>query len=154
MGRERWLVLAAALAAVAAGAACKRDRESPPPPRSQAQLPPPLAGKSFYRIDAGPRTRCTAGAPCEARIVLTALGAYHVNQKYPFKFVSDPVPGVAVDGTGTFALDDARTGMLTLRFRVERGGPARFAGTFKLSVCTDEQCEIEEPKIEFELPVS
>jgi hypothetical protein len=169
MGREL-LILCAATAVgvgVGAGAACKREREpassaSPAPgPASQPSsaapgappLPRPLAASSFYRIDAGPRTPCTAGAPCEARLVLTALGAYHVNQKYPFKLLVDPAPGLTVDGTGTFALDDERTGTLTIRFRAERSGPARLTGTFKLSVCTEEECEIEEPKIELELPV-
>ncbi len=116
-------------------------------------LPPPLAGKAFYRIDAGPQTPCTAGSPCEARIVLTALAGYKVNKDYPFKFLAEPVSGVTVDGTGTFAFDDVKTGTLTLRFRAAKPGPARFSGTFKLSVCTAEQCEIEEPKVELSIPV-
>jgi hypothetical protein len=151
MARELLIALAAA---AAAAAACKRDREAPPPPQPpQPVLPPPLATKPFYRLDAGPRSPCTAGAVCEARIALTALGGYHVNQKYPTKFVPDPSPGLTLEGPGTFVLDDARSGTLTLRFRAERSGPARLSGTFKLSVCTDEQCEIEEPKIQLELPV-
>jgi hypothetical protein len=148
--------LIALAAASAAAAACDRGprREPAPPERAASrQLPPPLAGNTFYRLDAGPRTPCTANATCEARIVLTALGGYKVNKEYPFKFVADPAPAVALDGTGTFALDDARTGTLTIRFRAARSGPARITGTFKLSVCTDEQCEIEQPKIQLELPV-
>jgi hypothetical protein len=168
MGRELLSVALCAGTAVAAvagaGAACKRERDpassaSPSPSPAPASpgaapLPRPLAAKAFYRLDAGPRTPCTAGQPCEARLVLTALGAFHVNQKYPFKFIGDATPGLAIDGTGTFALDDERTGTLTIRFRAERSGPARLSGTFKLSVCTEEECEIEEPKIELELPVS
>jgi hypothetical protein len=147
--------LAIALAALGAlgPAGCKRDREPPAARRGGPPLPPPLAGKAFYRIDLGPLTPCTAGATCEARLVLSALGAYHVNQRYPVKFVADPSSGISLEGPGVFALEDARSGTLTLRFRAERQGPARLAGTFKLSVCTDEQCEIEEPKIQFELPV-
>jgi len=152
MGRELLIALAAVAAAAAGG--CKRDREPPPAATGGPPLPPPLAGKSFYRLDVGPQAPCTSGAPCEARIVLTALAGYHVNQKYPFKFLGDPVPGVTLEGTGTFALEDARSGTLTLRFRAARAGTARFVGTFKLSVCTEEQCEIEEPQIKFELPVA
>jgi hypothetical protein len=152
MAREPWLLALAAAAAVTG--ACKRENElRPPAPGTAPITPAPLAGKSFYRIDAGPRTPCTAGAPCEARLVLTALGEYKVNKDYPFKFVVEPAPGVTVDGPGTFALDDAKSGTLTIRFRAQRSGPARLTGTFKLSVCTEEQCEIEEPKIELELPV-
>ena len=154
MGR-RSLALALALAAVAGAAACKR-KEAAPERRGAAAVPvpAPLAGKAFYRVDAGPGTPCAAGAPCEARLVLTALAGYKVNKDYPFKFVSDPAPGVTVDGTGTFAFDDARTGTLTIRFRAAARGPARLSGTFKLSVCPEEQCEIEEPKIRLELPVT
>lgn len=154
--RRELLISLGAAAALAATAACKRDREpaAPAAERSGAALPPPLAGSSFYRIDAGPQTPCTPGAPCEARLVLTALGGYKVNKDYPFKFVADPAAtGVAIDGAGTFALDDPHSGTLTLRFLAPRRGPARLAGTFKLSVCTDEQCEIEAPKIQLELPV-
>lgn len=171
MARERVSLRGAAVATAAvvlagAGPACKREREPAQPATASpsaapaapaapgvAPLPRPLAGKAFYRVDAGPRTPCTAGQPCEARLVLTALGAFHVNQRYPFKFIADQAPGIAVDGTGTFAVDDERTGTLTIRYRAERSGPARLTGTFKLSVCTEEECEIEEPKIELELPV-
>ena len=33
-------------------------------------------------------------------------------------------------------------------------GPARLVGTFKLSVCNDDTCEIETPRIELAVPVS
>lgn len=155
MARE---LAAIALAVAVAAPACKKDREPAAAAPSAAAargpgMPEPLATGASYRVDLGPRTPCAAGAPCEARLVLSALGGYKVNREYPFKFVADPAPGVAVDGTGAFAFDDAKTGTLTLAYRAERGGPARFAGTFKLSVCTDESCIIESPKLAFELPV-
>jgi hypothetical protein len=161
MGRERVTGLAAAALAAAAVAACKRAPDPEPQPRpatapaasGAAAVPPPLAGNAFYRIDAGPRTPCTAGAPCEARLVLSALGGYKVNRDYPFKFVADPAPGIAVDGTGAMTFDDAKTGTLTIRFRAAPGAPTRLTGTFKLSVCTEEECQIEAPKIVLELPV-
>ena len=137
-----------ALVALALVAACSRDRSGAP------GAVPPLAGKAFYRIDAGPRTPCASGATCEARLVLTALGDYHVNQDYPFKFVGDPARAPAVEGTGTFALDSARQGTLTITFRPGGPGTARLVGTFKLSVCSDETCEIEAPKLELAIPVS
>ena len=58
----RELLLAVAVAVAAAATACKRDRDPPPAARG-VQLLPPLAGKSFYRLDLGPLTPCTAGAP-------------------------------------------------------------------------------------------
>lgn len=115
---------------------------------------PPLAGKPFYRIDPGPAVACANGAACKAHLVLTALGGYHVNKDYPFKFVGEPAPAPPVDGDGAFALDDARHGTLTVTFRPAAGGTARLVGTFKLSVCNDDTCEIETPRIELAVPVS
>jgi hypothetical protein len=114
----------------------------------------PLAEKPFFRIDATPQPPCTAGASCEARLVLTALGDYHVNERYPMKFIGDAAPGIELLGEGTFALDNAKTGTLTLRFRAVNSGTTRVTGTFKLSVCTDENCEIEAPKLAFDITAS
>jgi hypothetical protein len=157
MRRESLLTALALAAGTTTFAACKRDRDrapaADPAAADPAKLPPPLAGTDFYRVDIGPQTPCTAGAPCELRLVLTALGSFHVNKDYPFKFVGEPAAGLAVEGTGTFALDDAKTGTLTIRYRAAKSGRARFTGQFKLSVCNDERCEIEQPKIELEVPV-
>jgi hypothetical protein len=114
----------------------------------------PLASKAFYRIDAGRAAACAPGATCEARLVLTALGAYHVNPDYPFKFLGEPAPAVPVDGEGAFAIDDARHLTMTVKFRPAAAGTATLVGTFKLSVCSDETCEIETPRIELAVPVS
>jgi hypothetical protein len=139
-----------AIALVAACAACGRsDPPSAAPPEGK-----PLAGKAFYRIDAGPPAACAHGTSCEARLVLTALGTYHVNKDYPFKFVADPTPATPTDGEGRFAPGDAKHGTMTVTFRPSAQGEARLAGTFKLSVCNDDTCEIETPKIEIAVPVS
>ncbi len=114
---------------------------------------PPLAGKAFYRVDAGPASACTVGAACEAHLVLTALTGYHINREYPFKFVGEAPPAAAVDGTGAFAVDDATHGTMTVRFHPAAAGTARVAGAFKLSVCSDDTCEIETPRIELAIAV-
>ena len=146
MGRE--LIVLAILAA-----GCGRDKTKPPPAPDRAARPTALAEKPFFRIEPGPRTPCAAGTPCEARLAFSALGDYHVNDRYPFKFVADAAPGITVDGTGTFAQDDPKHGMMTIKFRALKRGSVKLAGTFKLSVCTDDKCEIEEPKLAFEVPV-
>ncbi len=139
------------LVVIALASACRADKAPPPPAISAA---PPLAGKAFYRIDAGPPLPCARGAPCEAHLVLTALGDYHVNNDYPFKFVGDPAPAIQLDGTGTFAPDGAKRGTLTIRFQPSSPGIATLVGTFKLSVCSDDTCEIETPKLTLSVPVS
>lgn len=143
------------MALVLGTAACSKSKSEPAAAAEAARkLPPPLASAAFYRIDAGPQTPCKSGEPCEARLVVTALGDFHVNKDYPFKFVAEAAPGVTVDGTGAFALDDAKTGTLTIRYRCGQPGKAALRGVFKLSVCTDEECKIEQPTVELALPVT
>jgi hypothetical protein len=141
--------MARELLLIALVVACGRDKPAKPGAAAGA----PLAGKAFYRVDAGPKTPCASGTTCEARLVLTALGDYHVNKDYPFKFVGDPAPAIPLDGDGTFALDDAKNGTMTIKFRPAAPGTAKLAGTFKLSVCSADTCEIETPKLELAVPV-
>jgi hypothetical protein len=135
--------------------ACGRDKPASPSKAASSAPPstPPLASKAYYRVDPGPRTSCTAGAVCEARLALTALGDYHINKDYPFRFVGDPAPAVPLEGDGAFVLDDERNGMMTVKFKAGEPGTAKLAGTFKLSVCSDDKCEIEAPTVALEVAV-
>jgi hypothetical protein len=147
MARERIAIaLCLAWAAACAAGGCHKGGGGEPAGK-------PLAGKPFYRVDAGPPVACAQGATCEARLVLTALGDYHINKDYPFKFVGEPA-AVPVDGEGSFAIDDARHLTMTVKFRPAAAGSAKLVGTFKLSVCSDDTCEIEKPTIELAVPVS
>lgn len=114
----------------------------------------PLASNAFYRVDVGPPAPCATGTVCEAHLVLTALGNYHVNQEYPFKFEGEPALATPIDGEGTFSIDDDKHGTLTVKFRPTAPGTAKLVGTFKLSVCSDENCQIEKPKLELAVPVT
>ena len=86
--------------------------------------------------------------------MLTALGDYHVNKDYPFKFVGDPAPAPPVDGDGRFALGDAKHATLTVTFHPAAPGTAKLVGTFKLSVCSDDNCQIETPRLDLAIPFS
>jgi hypothetical protein len=143
MGRELIALLVLA-------AACKRE-EPPGPPPAIGAAAPPLAAKPYYRLDAAPQPACAANTACDARLALTALGDYHVNKQYPFKLVGDPNPDIQLDGTGTFAFDGDKAGTLTVKFRAAKPGTAKVTGMFKLSVCTDANCEIDTPKIAFDV---
>jgi hypothetical protein len=142
MARE---LLVIALVAGLGSGGCKNSQPAP--------TGAPLAGKAFYRVDPGPATPCASGSTCELRLVLTALGDYHVNKDYPFKFVGDPA-ALPVDGDGSFAFDGEKRGTMTVKFRPAAPGSAKVVGSFKLSVCSDEACEIESPRLELSIPVS
>jgi hypothetical protein len=107
-----------------------------------------------FRVEVAPPAACSVGAACEARVKLTALGPYKVNDEYPFKFVADKSAAVVVDGKGKFARDGAKTGTLVITFRAQAAGTTTVSGTFKLSVCTPEVCKIESPKVTFSVPVT
>jgi len=140
--------MARSLALLIVVAACGRDQLANSTPAAA-----PLAGKAYYRIDAGPQKPCASGAACEAQLVLTALGDYHLNQEYPFKFLGAP-NAVSIDGTGAFGFDGAKRGTMTITFRPAQPGTAKLVGTFKLSVCSNETCEIETPMLELAVPVT
>jgi len=142
------------LLALVAACGCGRDKAKPPPKvQDRAPGANALVEKPLYRIEPGQRTPCTPGALCEARLAFSALGDYHINERYPFKFNADAIAGITVDGAGTFAREDAKHGTMTIMFRAARRGPAKLSGTFKLSVCTEENCEIDEPKLAFDVAV-
>jgi hypothetical protein len=146
--RRRELIALALVAACNSGGGAALPAPKEPDPSPEPPEPP------AFEVKVTPPASCAHATPCEATIALTALRDYKVNKDYPFKFVGDTAPGYAFDGTGTFARTDNKTGTMTIRFTVEKAGTAKVSGTFKLSVCTEEVCKIESPKIASDVPVT
>lgn len=124
------------------------------PKASVAPEPGALAEAANFRVDPGPVAQCTSGGACEAKVVLTARAGYHVNPEYPYKFIADPSTELAVEGTGTFTVTDELHGTMTIAFRPAKAGTLHLSGTFRLSVCTPEDCAVEAPKIALSIPAS
>ena len=137
-------------------AACNGQQQAP------ASAPTPVIGgdkpgapeAATFEVAVTTPASCARATTCEARIALTALAGFKVNAEYPFKFVGDVGPQISFEGTGTFAHGDKKTGTMTVKFRSEAAGTIKVSGTFKLSVCTDEVCKIEQPKITFDVLVT
>jgi hypothetical protein len=118
-------------------------------------------GKNFALDLASPG--CKAGAECAMTIKLSAVGDYHVNKEYPYKFVATPAAGVAflgksdpntfARGSGDFVENGEKAGTMTIRFKPAAAGDAKVAGTYKLSVCSADQCQIEQEIVELAIPV-
>lgn len=134
-----------------------------PPPVVEAPPPPPadavpaadgatLAATDLYKIELE-LGGCAAGATCEARLVVHALGGYHVNAEYPTKFVVDPAAAPIVEGS-VFSATDPEKGILTIKLHPAAAGTVRVGGTLKLAVCTEEICEIKAAQIAFDVPVT
>jgi hypothetical protein len=120
-----------------------------------------LAGKNFVLDAASPG--CRVDTPCTMTVRLAAVGEYHVNKEYPYKFVAAVAPGVQFLGSGDantfsraagdFREDGEKAATLTVRFKPTAAGEAHVSGTYKMSVCSAENCQIETPTITLAVPV-
>lgn len=131
------------------------------PSRGDAPVSKRVTGTNFTLDLEAPR--CNAGAECAMTIKLVAAGDYHVNAEYPYKFVASAAPGVEFLGKGAattftraagdFVSHGEKSGTMTVRFKPSSPGEARIAGTYKLSVCSEDQCQIEQEKLDLTVPI-
>jgi len=121
--------------------------------------PPPCAhtacGDSYFVDLVGP-SACSSGASCDASVRLVALGDYHINDEYPYKFTGDDDPGISYLGTlgpaknvfsrpaGDWTQTDPKSGALAIHFKTDGAGTPLLSGTLKLSVCSKEKCLLEQ----------
>lgn len=154
----------AALAFVGlSAAACSRASSATQRPSHEAEVAPARAdcGHAFcsdhFFVDVEPGPPCAAGATCTVAVKLTATGAFHVNDEYPFKFKADDAsePGLEFLGkstegknvfsrvAGDWRKDGEQTGTMTLAWRAAQPGTKKLAGLLKLSVCSAEACLLD-----------
>jgi hypothetical protein len=128
-----------------------------------------VCADAFF-IDAQAGDGCALGASCTLALRLVATRGYHINDDYPFKFRGSPALGVQFLGTdraGANVFSRAAndwtkigegSGTMAVRFRPTEDAPAAsgtrtVAGVFKLSVCSAENCRLEEPEVKSDVPV-
>jgi hypothetical protein len=110
-------------------------------------------------------TGCKKGAECAVTIKLVAAADYHVNKQYPYRFNATLAPGLAFLGksdpptsftkdAGDFVEDGEKSGTMTVRFKPSAAGEAKVAGTYKMSVCSADQCQIEAQPVALSVPVN
>lgn len=129
-----------------------------------AKLQPAKAhvdGKNFTLDVASPG--CRAGEECTMTIKLVASADYHVNKEYPYKFVAAAAPGITFLGkgdattfskaSGDFVEEGEKTATMTVRFKPAAAGEAKVSGTYKMSVCSADQCQIEQQPVSLGVPV-
>jgi hypothetical protein len=106
---------------------------------------------------------CKANADCTMTVKLVAANAYHVNKEYPYKLTANAAPGVTFLGkkepntfskeSGDFVEEGEKAATMTVRFKPTAAGEAKVAGTYKMSVCSADQCQIEVQPIALNVPV-
>ena len=119
-----------------------------------------VTGKIFALAIEAPG--CRAGADCAMTIKLVPEGAFHVNKEYPYKFVATPHAGVTFLGktdanqftkaAGDFVEQGEKSATMTVRYKPE-AGKQHVGGTFKLSVCSADQCQIEQAQVDVPVTV-
>jgi hypothetical protein len=149
---------------------CKRDpAPADPPTPPPATLTSPACGHAAcgdgYFVDAVPASSCAAGEVCALSLVLVATGDYHINDEYPYKFKGDDQPGLefqgkSADGRGVFTKAagdwtkaDEKTGRMAVAFTSRAAAEKRVAGVFKLSVCSAQNCRLEQPRVDARVAV-
>jgi len=128
-------------------------------PAQHADCGHSACGSNFF-LDATPTGDCAAGATCSLTIKLVATGEFHINEDYPYKFKADDAPGVeflGADAAGKNVFSkaasdwkkkDEKSGAMTVAFRAADKGPKSVGGTFKLSVCSAQTCQLEQQQVE------
>jgi len=121
-------------------------------------------GKNFEIETRGPAA-CNAGAECAALVHLKALGNFHINKEYPYRFLAKPSPGIKFVGkdpggpeifskaAGDFLIDSEKEASLSVSFVPDAKGRATVSGVYKMSVCTEEACEIQEAPLSIDVTV-
>jgi hypothetical protein len=160
------LSTAAAAALALLAAACGKDSHAATRVAADDPGAAPHAGSDCAHAACGNNflvdavsARCAVGATCSVTFTLVVTGAFHINDEYPYKFKADDTPGLEFLGTdaagknvfskaaGNWQKKDEKTGTMTVAFRPNGAGSKTVAGTFKLSVCSAQSCQLEQQAV-------
>lgn len=180
MTNDRWLGVALVLLAL--GGCDKKEMPAAPAlqgvaPATPATHAPASAavahancghaacGESYF-VDVVGEDGCAPAQRCNVGLKLTATGAFHVNDQYPYKFKADASPAVEFLGTdpagknvfskpaGDWAQTGAKSGVMTVHVAPNGPGRSTISGVFKLSVCSEQNCLIEQPQLQVSIHAS
>jgi hypothetical protein len=145
--------------------ACTKDSAAATSSKPKAALAAgPHVDGNHYTIDAAAGD-CSAGANCSITVKLAAQGEFHINQQYPYKFTAAQAAGVTYLGSdtngpnvftktaGDFAIGDEKTATMTVKFKAASKGTVAISGTFKLSVCSSANCQLEQQDVSVNVTV-
>ena len=137
-----------------------------PAPPAPAPAPKPASAhyaSTVYAVDASAPGDCHVGADCAMTLRLAASSPYHINKEYPYKFVATPNAAAQFLGeaggatfsraSGAFQQQAEAVATMTVRFKGAAPGLAPIGGTFKLSVCSDNECKVETQAVELLVPI-
>ncbi len=158
--RALGLFAAGALTVLVIATGCSKDssaapRENAAPAAAKAgtlAAGSHVDGKNFkLDITAEP---CKAKAECKLTVVLEATGDFHINKEYPYKLKAEGQgvafkgsdaagPNVFSKGAGDFKIDDEKKATMTVKYAADKAGNVTINGTYKMSVCSKDSCQLE-----------
>lgn len=152
----------AAMSAVASGrasaVASTTPSAAPTTTASVVAKPPVFASLTGSHFVLGLRSpTCAPGKDCQAVLTLTATEGYHINKEYPYKFIVDAKEGVTytkdafAKASGDFQQVSETVGTTAIGFRAAHAFD--LSGTFKMSVCSEANCQVEVQKMALHVPV-
>jgi hypothetical protein len=161
-----WLTFGTLGAFAIIAMACSKDSAAATSSQERAAVAAgPHVDGNHYVIDAAPAGDCATGGNCAIAVKLAAQGDYHINQQYPYKFTAAQAAGVTYLGSdsngpnfftknaGDFVIGDAKTATMTVKFKAATKGSVAIGGTFKLSICSDQNCQLEQQDISVNVTV-
>jgi hypothetical protein len=113
-----------------------------------------------YYVDVDPGPSCAPGAACTAKVTLVAVGAFHINDEYPYKFTAREAPGLRVLGTdaagsnvfsktaGDWRKSEEKVGTMSVKWASDTAGDRTLGGVFKLSVCSAAACLLDQAAVQ------
>jgi hypothetical protein len=116
---------------------------------------------SHFVIDFTAPGDCKVGARCNAALTLRATEGYHINDGYPYKFIANDANAdfLGKEGKtfskagGEFAKTSPTTAQMSVPFQGKSAGTVNVSGTFKMSVCSESNCQIESQAVALAVPV-
>ena len=104
-----------------------------------------------YKLTVVPPSAGKVGQSLAATVKLQPKAPYKVNMEYPIKLTVNGTAGASPDKKVLRAKDAKKLDKKVAHFapgtKCAKAGEHKISATFKLSVCTDKQCELKTEKI-------
>jgi hypothetical protein len=135
---------------------CSKSEASPSPTPESRQAEQKATN---FTVDAS-AGECKKDQECAITVTLKTLNEFHLNKSYPYKLTVEDASGIDWQGkkvfskqTGDFAEQGETVGVLTARFKATKAGATTVKGKFKMSVCSKDKCQLDEPEVQVALNV-
>jgi hypothetical protein len=117
-------------------------------------------GGPHFKLALSAPGNCAANSECSALLTLTATEGYHINKnEYPYKFIADEASGVVFTkdarsfGTASGDFTLVNESVATVRISFKAASAFTLQGTFKMSVCSEANCQVEVQRLALNVPI-